>query len=267
MTTPTDGLVHIQECNLSHAWAGAFKHVRDTRSNSILVVSIVVEHEGFIQEDSRIRSLLDEALRARGKELCHTVANTIFPVSLWNPANDRQQLFKRYEKIWPLIKEHPRNRLGAYFRRLTAFESERGRVNQLEFVIDTWNREIRRRSALQASLIDPGRDLVPTPYRGFPCLQQVSFTPIGPKGREGLEVTGLYPTQYLFDKAYGNYLGLCRLGCFMAQEMGLYLRRVNCITIHPLIGNNGRTKGDLRPLQKAVELVMSAALLLDETVA
>jgi len=35
--------------------------------------------------------------------------------------------------------------------------------------------------------------------------------------------------QYLFERAYGNYLGLKRLGEFMAHEMSLRLERVICI--------------------------------------
>jgi hypothetical protein len=35
--------------------------------------------------------------------------------------------------------------------------------------------------------------------------------------------------QYLFERAYGNYLGLVRLGRFMAHEMGLQLERVVCM--------------------------------------
>ena len=37
-------------------------------------------------------------------------------------------------------------------------------------------------------------------------------------------MTGFYATQYVVERAYGNYLGLCRLGEFMAHEMGLKAR-------------------------------------------
>jgi hypothetical protein len=63
---------------------------------------------------------------------------------------------------------------------------------------------------------------------GFPCLQQVIFVPLGPSGRNGLMVNAFYATQYMFEKAYGNYLGLCRLGTFMAHYMGLKFVRLSC---------------------------------------
>ena len=45
--------------------------------------------------------------------------------------------------------------------------------------------------------------------------------------KAGLVVNAFYATQQLFDKAYGNYLGLARLGAFMAHEMRLPLVRLN----------------------------------------
>jgi hypothetical protein len=77
---------------------------------------------------------------------------------------------------------------------------------------------------LQASIFDPGRDHVRNAQLGFPCLQQVHFVP----ENGGLAVHAFYATQQLFDKAYGNWLGLCHLGQFMACEMGLRLVRLNC---------------------------------------
>jgi hypothetical protein len=35
--------------------------------------------------------------------------------------------------------------------------------------------------------------------------------------------------QYMFRRAYGNYLGLVRLGRFMAHEMGFHCDRVICV--------------------------------------
>ena len=62
--------------------------------------------------------------------------------------------------------------------------------------------------------------------RGFPCLHQVAFSPLG-QGR--LAVTGFYGTQHIFRRGYGNYIGLCELGQFMARGLGLQLSRVTCI--------------------------------------
>ncbi len=76
----------------------------------------------------------------------------------------------------------------------------------------------------QASIFDPGRDHVRQAQLPFPCLQHVNFVPQG----ETLTLNAFYATQQIFNKAYGNYLGLCRLGNFMANEMGLTFSRMNC---------------------------------------
>jgi hypothetical protein len=61
----------------------------------------------------------------------------------------------------------------------------------------------------------------------FRCLQHVTFVPM----HDGtLTMNAFYATQQIFRKGYGNYLGLCRLGAFMAGEMGLKLSRV-CISV------------------------------------
>ena len=96
----------------------------------------------------------------------------------------------------------------------------------MEHVIRTWNKGNHRRTTLQAGLFDPRKDRTDQRQRGFPCLQQVSFAPCG---NRGLAVTGYYATQYVIERAYGNYLGLCRLGRFMAHEIKLRLDQVICI--------------------------------------
>jgi hypothetical protein len=40
-------------------------------------------------------------------------------------------------------------------------------------------------------------------------------------------LNAFYATQQIVHKGYGNYLGLCRLGAFMAHEMGRRFVRLN----------------------------------------
>jgi hypothetical protein len=101
---------------------------------------------------------------------------------------------------------------------------------------------------LQAACFDPVKDHTGQKLRGFPCLQQVSLS-YDDEG--GLAVEAYYPTQYIFDRGYGNYLGLARLGRFMAHEMGLCLMRLNCFVAHPELGGDV-TKEELRPLEAVV---------------
>ncbi len=99
------------------------------------------------------------------------------------------------------------------------------RFNQLEHVIAAYNEGLHRRSALQVAIFDPGEDHTRQRQRGFPCIQQVGFAKVG---ETGLVVTAYLPMQYIFERAYGNYLGLSRLGQFVAHEIGLELKMVQC---------------------------------------
>ena len=185
---------------------------------------------------------------------CHEVANTIFPISLWNPHADRRQLYERYRRILPRVARDRRNRYGLYFERLIAFghdASFQDGVNQLEHIIQTWHSGNHRRTALQAAIFDPTKDHTNQRQRGFPCLQEVTFAPVG---ADELSVTGFYATQYIFERAYGNYLGLCRLGRFMAHEMGRDLVQVTCVASP---AKRDKPKGSLERLAHEVEAILS----------
>lgn len=248
---------YLVERDLSRAWAQAFLATMEPGVDEISPLCVTVRglDEVGSAEEPTIRRALDETLAEHGKLSCHTVANTIFPSSCWKAELGRERLFERYSKMLPTIKraDKRRNQNGTYFERMIAFGSdsgkyESGKVNQLEHIIATYTQHgNHRRSALQASIFDPAKDHTHQRQLGFPCLHQVSFTPFE---NDKLAVTGFYATQYLFEKAYGNYLGLHNLGRFMAHELGLELAQLNCIASVSKRGNP--TKGSLEGL--AVEL-------------
>jgi hypothetical protein len=220
----------IEDSNLSRAWARAVHPMtlrRGVTEISPLCVSITGFKEGVVHEDPLVRRALDAALTAGLRQDCHTVANTIFPQSMWNPAAPRSALFARYERsIARMTQASKKNRHGLYFQRLIQGGPEL-HPNQLDFVIHTYTaRPGVRRSALQVAVYDAKRDQTAAAQRGFPCLQHVTFAPDGDK----LNVNAFYATQYAFERAYGNYLGLCRLGRFVAHELGLTLARMTCLT-------------------------------------
>lgn len=226
MTTPE----FIQDQNLSRAWARAVYPMivrGGVAEIAPLCVSITGFDDGVAREDQAVRSALDAGLNAAGKQDCHTVANTIFPQSMWNAKAARSVLFERYERSLPrMTKASKKNRHGMYFQRLVQGGPD-SHPNQLDFVIQTYTaRRAVRRSALQVAVYDAKRDQTAAAQRGFPCLQHVTFAPVG----DALNVNAFYATQYAFERAYGNYLGLCRLGQFVAHELGLALARVTCFT-------------------------------------
>jgi hypothetical protein len=218
----------VKADSISDAWKHVVSMCLESREHQVHALSVEIVCGKEI-DDLKFRNRVNHALVAAEKATVDTIARTIFPIGLWNPRRPRSELFERYMKILPKLRRYALNRRGLYFERLINYPRDRERtnvMNQLEFIIHTYvEKRNHRRSALQASLYNPFLDASNSPRLGFPCLQQVGFVPTG--GRD-LTVFGFYPVHYIFERAYGNYLGLAHLGQFMAREMGLNLTRVVC---------------------------------------
>lgn len=205
--------------------------VKEKRSEiSPVVVNIKVTDDDPIYKYD-LENDLNDFLVTNGLPLIETTAGTIFPESL---SHGGTSVFERFDKVWKYAQKDRRNRYGHYFRRLMSYGEKYGRkINQLEHIIETYNgipglREpTHRRSALIATIFDPTLDHSAQRLRGFPCLQQVCFLP--DSGSKTLSLNTIYAMQYLTDRAYGNYIGLLRLGVYMAREMGLEMVNLNCM--------------------------------------
>lgn len=219
-------------------------------------------------ETLEIRQILESQLDAFGicsanQSNIETVASTIFPESIWKRCHgDRNKLFREYDDIWLLVGKCSRNKRGTYFRRLTAYGKPHDamKVNQLKEIIEKWKSGNHCHSVLQAGIFDPYQDHMNSRIPGFPCLQQVVFHPHGANGVEGMTVVAFYANQLLLEKAYGNYLGLFRLGRFMAGEMGLKLRGITCIASNLKISDRSGKKRDCKPLMGALTKELADAV-------
>jgi hypothetical protein len=175
----------IADTNLSLAWARAFEALMQRGCSELS--PLVVRIHGFKDmpdEHFDIRQRLDETLKHHGKQLCRTVAGTIFPQSMWNPilSDDAEVLFRRYGHAWPGIRKCPQNRIGVYFQRLIAYQPKDAAepINQLQRIAEIYRSDCHRRSALQASIVDPSRDLSASRKRGFPSWSPISNVPMSP---------------------------------------------------------------------------------------
>jgi hypothetical protein len=246
---------YIEDTSLSVAWARAVRVASMPGRSEIAPLTVSVtgfDDQRIVEETPAIRTALDALLQRRTDQTIETVANTIFPDSLWNPAAGREQLFKRYERIKGRLKEaSPKNRHGIYFERMIA-GGRKDEPNQLRDAISMFlSRDGVRRSALQIAIFDPSRDHSTSAQLGFPCLQHVTFAPY----RGALNVNAFYATQYLVERGYGNYLGLCRLGRFVAHELGLPLGRLTCLVG---IAQCDGSKGDLAKIFKVLDKTVAA---------
>ncbi len=251
--------------NLSLAWGTALREVvaRRNRGAVPLVVSVAGYEGELPPETEPIRVALNALLKAHGCPSCDETASTIFPYRYWN---SRGRPVRRDLYDWYRLRRLPRmraldrkNAYGTYFERMiastglkrTGDKEVRKETNQLEFVINLCSKYLKRgrlprQSALQLSIFDPAKDHTGQALRGFPCLQQVSISCT----HDGVAVNGFYAVQYLFERAYGNYLGLAQLGHFIAHELGVAMTGMNCFTAIPELGE--ASLGALRPLLDVV---------------
>jgi thymidylate synthase len=255
----------IQSSNISEAWGRVFLDAQNAtpRSRTPVVLSLAGFSGNLPDEDVAIRQAVDETLSRCEKNAVAVSGMTIFPYDLWQhrgrPAweNFHPLCVKRF---FPRLKAcDARNRLGTYFERMMNFTGQRGgegkAVDQLGFVIELLRNSKRwpRQSALQLSCFDPAKDHTGQPVRGFPCLQQVGLSH---DGENRIAVHAFYPTQYIFDRGYGNYVGLCHLGSYLAHQTGLQFARLNCYIGEPCLGKVN--KRDLAELAKLVDQRLAA---------
>lgn len=234
-----------EEMDLSVAWSRAFLTMSQPPERELapFLVSISMGTDGQPTESAELRQALDACLEESKHQVVDRVAKSIFPHPLWRRAKgDRQKLYADYLENLPdyVAMEPTKNRLGLYFGRLIGYGVDhktgeelpylksklKENGNQIEFIIKECKPGAQR-MALQASIFDPVRDQTDA-RRPFPCLQHIAFVP--DFNRKTLTLNAFYAMQLLFVKAYGNWLGLCRLGEFVASQTEPRLRfvRLNC---------------------------------------
>jgi len=251
--------VVISDSNLSRAWSHLLIELLSGAGTEIapLVLSLTgFDDDGVASEDLALRHALDELLVRKDRLSVEDVAFTIFPQRVWEISRrDRARFFKLYSATFPRYRAMNRkaNGRGLYFERMVMYGRGPCNGNQLEWILSQYHaRPGVRRSMFQATTFDPGRDHVARAQLNFPCLQQVSFEPT----TAGLVVNAFYATQQVFDKGYGNYLGLARLGAFMSHEMEMRLARLNVMVGVAKLERITKSDPDFAPLVAAAEALL-----------
>lgn len=256
----------IESTSLSLAWARAFLHTFDVASRNLKPIVLAVEGVAgqLPSEEPEIRQGVDSALSALNMNSVRVSGITIFPYDMWvRRGRPNCVAFSDFcvDRFLPRMKARdPRNRYGTYFERMMRYTGIRNNslhpVNQLDFVIGLLKRARRTRySALQIGCFDPAKDHTGQSVRGFPCLQQVSVA-LDDDGK--LLLNAYYPTQYIFDRGYGNYLGLCHLGQFLAHEVGTEFTRLTCFVGQPALGDVN--KSDVQSLANEIRARLEPAV-------
>lgn len=249
----------IEEANVSRAWLEAVRALARKGSDP-RALHMVVSIADPTTEEPEIRRAVDMLLADVDLPPVETVANTIFPATIAATSNSHAQLAERYLAYLPRLRKFKGNRLGTYFGRLIAYPGPDGPVDQLARAIERMQKGGLARFTRYEALIDqptphhlgdvhpmgteleepepgapgpagtngegeaatafvpiyvPGKDNVPG---NFPCLSYCSFQ-LDAEGR--VHAVAYYRSQFMVQRAYGNYLGLGRLLHYVAEQASL----------------------------------------------
>lgn len=230
---------YIAARDIGQAWLSAFEMLLQAPERQL--VNLAVDITDPMTEDLGVRSALECHLAwlrdtsAPGPwQSVHTVANTIFPISLYTPGGDdsADRFFSNARTADRARSQGRRSQWGTYIGRLIDYETPGGiRVNQLENMLRVLRGDRRWADLYEAPVTYPGETTADaeTPCadmtvigpgdrrrRGGPCLAHVSITAVD--GR--LHLTAQYRRHSYVARAYGNFLGLARLLNFLAAESG-----------------------------------------------
>ena len=244
-----------RETSIERAWARTFLYAVEHPGRELAPFTMCIDagsESGLALPDTLTHPLvtaLDACLEENGNKNVEKVAFPLFPERLWRICDgDRKELYAEFMRNLPsyVAWEPRKNQGGMYFGRMIGFGQDHrtGKAlgfkpsrtlekegNQLEHIIRQCKVSVKRgrsvaRMQLQATTFDPYRDLTTSGQPCFPCLQHVTFDPDIQAGT--LAMNAFYATQKLFVKAFGNWLGLCRLGWFVAEQSGLKFSRFTC---------------------------------------
>lgn len=263
---------YIVGSDIGSAWLAAFRAL-DERKGSI--VNLAVDITSPTTEDIGVRSAIEctlSELRDTHRDFAnvqsmHTVANTVFPISLYRPGTDGAAArFLTNALKGEQNRSHAnRRQWGTYLGRLVAYPArDGGTTNQLAVNLDRlrgtdrewsdlyempitspdgdhndpdWEVPERGPSATAGAVLH-GDTRLDARRRGGPCLAHISLT----LDYGVVSMLALYRRHSYVTRAYGNFLGLARLLYFVAHESGHEVGNLLVVTGHATVDAPGRAQ-------------------------
>jgi hypothetical protein len=252
MTLPSE----VNADTVSHAWVQAVATVGELPGRHAFHLIVRIQRPQV--ELPIVRTMADKLLSDLRLDPVTTVANTLFPAALARLHPEPAHLAERYRRLYPRLRKFPANRGGTYFGRLVELPSEQGNVDQLTDIVDKLRRSARgqkRKATYEADCSNPSMAV----YRdtkdrrktmGFPCLSFCSFQ----LDVDQVHLVAHYRSQYLVQRAYGNYLALGQLLDYVATAAGLKTGQLTVIAGHASVERNiAKTRRVVTDARKALD--------------
>ena len=233
---------HVDGLHIGDAWFKAFDLLAGTKAHEVVNLTVTIANPGLEllgvrrQIDRAVAQLRDEGRDGfeKGAKSVHTVANTIFPLSLYRAG--------RPDSFYNAVRTGQSGRdgtitswgsnSGTYAGRLVRYPTyDKGEFNQIKRLVAYLDGKPTYRDRYELSLTcEPPDDETPNSplgasasmfvpgydnaVRGGQCLSHISLNVTDGQ----LSMTALYRHQTFVGRAYGNFLGLARLQHFLVQE-------------------------------------------------
>lgn len=228
-----DRLIRGRDCG--QAWVNTTEAVLRSPGQKALHLTVRINRPA--EEDPAIRSLVDSLLEARRLPSVDTVVNTVFPAALARLSSGPEELAAQYREIYSRIRQADKaNRRGTYFGRMVEHPADGRTVDQLNNIVARLRKHAAKPTSrpgagpvyesgfvladeeyadpIEVPIYSPKTDAMPL---GFPCMSHLSFQAVG----RTVHAMAHFRSQYLIQRAYGNYLALGLLLRYVAEAAGL----------------------------------------------
>jgi thymidylate synthase len=219
------------------------------------VIIDVADPTAFDERDVAVVARVDKFLRDYNQYPISTVVNTIFPSSLYRKYG-YPTFIDEYERVYEALTQEG---WGRYFERMIAVRRDpKGREYRplTDLIEKLWDQN-QARSKFKAvyELSIYNSDLDRNLYRNAPCLSHLSF-----KRRPDLQLslTAMYRNHSYITRCLGNLIALGKLQAFVAEQTGLKVGSLTCVSTHAEIdtGADKEEKTNRWGITEARELIL-----------
>lgn len=243
---------YIEAPNLSAAWLSAVRTLYGTPGAK--AVHLILRIADPTLDDETIRAeaqrLIDEwNTNAKSQPLMYdvlTTRNTLFPAAWAERHPEPSDLAEYYRERYPRLRSHDSgNKFGTYFGRIVAYPRESKHDDtgdQLTTLVSKLRQEMAGGSAKSSRYeVNIFSERYDTNPMSFPCLAHLSF-----HLHEGrLHQQAIYRNESLVGRAYGNYLGLAQLQCYVARACALQVGEFLATIGHAELDGHRRPVADM----------------------
>jgi thymidylate synthase len=216
---------------LSEAWLRLVRRVYDSGHDKAVHVLLRIADPAANDPaiEAAAQALIDDwnGRHSDNKQMYDVLAtrNTIFPASWASRHPEPADLAEYYRDRYPRLRKHDsNNRFGTYFGRIVAYPRavKHGAAEEIGDQLSELVGKLRQESqnpGPKSSRYEVGifSERWDTNTMSFPCLAHLSF-----HLHDGaLHQQAIYRNEYLVGRAYGNYLGLAQLQCYIASACNL----------------------------------------------